>query len=93
MSETIEVAYLPVWRRYRTMFQEAALTDAQKGKLLGYMMDYQFDGQEPQGVPRSLVMAWAFIKKDMDDARVKYEVAVRNGRKGGRPKKSNQKAK
>ena len=87
MDEVIEVAYLPIWRRYAKLFRDNGLTDMQKGKLLGFMMDYQFEGIEPENLPRSLGFAWPYIKKDLDDARRQYETSVKNGRKGGRPRK------
>ncbi len=87
MNENVEVAYLPIWRRYADHFRQNGLSDSQKGKLLGFMMDYQFEGKEPETVPRALTFAWPYIKKDLDDARRQYETSVRNGRKGGRPKK------
>ena len=87
MQETIEVTYFPIWRRYAALFRDTGLTDAQKGKLLGFMMAYQFEGTEPETVPRSLAFAWPYLKKDLDDARRPYETSVRNGKKGGRPKK------
>ena len=93
MNDTIEVAYFPLWRRYAQMFRETGLTDSQMGKLLGMMMDYQFEGKEPETVPRALAFAWPYLKKDLDDARRQYETSVRNGKKGGRPKKkSNEEA-
>lgn len=90
MQEKIEIPYLPVWRRYAQLFRDTGLTDTQKGKLLGFMMDYQFEGIEPETVPKALAFAWPYLQKDLDDARRQYETNVRNGRKGGRPKKSSE---
>lgn len=86
MEERIDVKYLPLWSRYLEMFDDAGLTDAQLGRLIRMMMEYQFRGQEPETVPKALRTAWAFVRKDLDDARIHYEVSVRNGRKGGRKK-------
>lgn len=87
MQDTVEVAYFPIWRRYAQLFRDTGLSDAQKGKLLGFMMEYQFEGVEPETVPKALAFAWPYLKKDLDDARRQYETSVRNGKKGGRPKK------
>ena len=84
--DEIHVSYFPFWDRYLQMFREAELTKVQSGTLLWMMMEYQFEGKEPQTVPKALRMAWTFIRKDLDDARRNYEVRVQNGRKGGRKK-------
>ena len=83
----IDVAFFPFWKRYLNMFRESELTKFQSGLLLWMMMEYQFEGKEPENVPKSLKLAWSFLRKDLDDARVQYETRVQNGRKGGRPKK------
>ena len=83
----IDVAFFPFWKRYLNMFRESELTKFQSGRLLWMMMEYQFEGKEPENVPKSLKLAWSFLRKDLDDARVQYETRVQNGRKGGRPKK------
>lgn len=88
MEQRIEVAYFPIWKRYLDMFRDAQLTDSQLGKLMLIMMAYQFDGVEPTEVPRALRVVWVFLRKDLDDARHRYEVSVQNGRKGGRKKKT-----
>ena len=86
MEERIDIKYLPLWRRYLEMFDDAGLTNVQLGQLIRMMMEYQFRGNEPETVPKVLRTAWAFVRKDLDDARIHYEVSVRNGRKGGRKK-------
>ena len=50
-------------------------------------MEYQFENKMPEKVPKALKMAWTYLRKDLDDARRHYETSVKNGRKGGRPKK------
>jgi hypothetical protein len=88
MEQQVHVTYLPMWERYFPMFEEAELTDAQMGKLLWMMARYQFEGKEPETVPKALKIIWMFIRKDLDDARRRYEASVQNGKKGGRGKKT-----
>ena len=80
------VKYFPFWIRYLQMFRDCGLTKSQSGQLLWMMMEYQFEGKEPEVVPKTLKTAWAWIRKDLDDARKHYEVRIQNGRKGGRKK-------
>ena len=87
MQEQIEVSYFPFWKRYAEMIKETQLTDAQLGKLIRMMIDYQFRGELPEKVPMAMRGIWLFIRKDLDDARRKYESCVCNGKKGGRKKK------
>ena len=87
----IEVAFFPFWKRYLNMFRESELTKLQSGHLLWMMMEYQFEGKEPENVPKALKLAWSFLRKDLDDARIQYETRIQNGRKGGRPKKQQSK--
>lgn len=89
----IPVKYFPMWERYLQMLEDAELSDPQMGKLMWIMMRYQFRGQVPETVPKGLRTIWNFIRKDLDDARRFYETSVKNGRKGGRPKKSSAVAK
>lgn len=93
MNEMITVPYLPMWRRYVEVFEDAQLTNAQIGKLTRMMMEYQFRGKEPEQVPRALGVLWNFVKKDLDDSRRQYMNCVLNGKKGGRPGKNQRKPK
>lgn len=83
----IEVDYFPVWRRYPNLFRRAKLTKTQIADLFLAMMDYQFEGIEPEEFDTSLQVLWAVIQQDLDFARNRYETSVINGRKGGRKKK------
>ena len=87
METEIDVKYFPTWKRYLQMFRESGFTKLQLGCLWLMMMEYQFENKEPETVPKALRLAWTFIRKDLDDARLHYETSVKNGRKGGRPKK------
>lgn len=85
----IEVEFFPMWRRYLPQIREVALTDKQLGTLVRTMMEYQFEGKEPEGLPVQLRFIWTFMRNDLDCARKRYEAQVLNGRKGGRKKKNN----
>ena len=76
--------YMPIWGRYVDMFLE--LSDKKAGMLVRAMVDYFFNDVEPE-LPGELVGYWVFLKYDLNYARERYETKVRNGRKGGRPKK------
>ena len=84
--DEIGVKYFPFWIRYLQMFRDAELTKLQAGTLLWMMMEYQFEGKEPEVVPKTLKTAWAWVRNDLDDARKHYEARIQNGRKGGRKK-------
>ena len=77
-------------------FREAinALPQEYQLKTLQYLMDYAFDGTEPEenGVEKALFLSF---KPQIDASQKRYQTVVANGQKGGRPKKkiSNKKAK
>lgn len=83
----IDVTYLPVWNRYLELFREGALDNEALGALFRAMMEYQFEGTEPEDLSGTAKVYWLFIRKDLDHARQKYEASVNNGKKGGRKKK------
>lgn len=82
--ENIEVEYLPFWRRYLEQIEGADLSDQDLGMLTRAMMNYQFRGEEPQGLSTSVKIFWSFVRSDLDHARQRYENSVINGRKRGR---------
>lgn len=86
-QNSVHVKYFPTWERYLETFRETEMTDHQLGWLWRAMMEYQFENKVPEKVPAKLKLAWTYIRKDLDDARVHYEARVQNGRKGGRKKK------
>ena len=85
--------YIPMWGRYLTMFRNAGLNDVQLGHLMRAMMEYHFEAKEPMDLEDKLEVFWMFIREDLDRAKLKYDQAVENGRKGGRPKKTQAKPK
>ena len=85
--------YIPMWGRYLTMFRNAGLNDVQLGHLMRAMMEYHFEDKEPMDLEDKLEVFWMFIREDLDRAKLKYDQAVENGRKGGRPKKTQAKPK
>lgn len=82
----IHVDYFPTWRRYLQLFREGELSNEALGALYYAMMEYQFEGTQPERLPTEAKVYWLFIQKDLDHARQKYETSVLNGRKGGRKK-------
>lgn len=44
----IDMEYLPIWRRYLDWFQISKLSHKALGELLIAMMQYQFEGKEPE---------------------------------------------
>ena len=86
--EAITVSYLPIWNRYLDMFEKSKLTEAQVGTLVLAMMNYQFRDEEPEGMDPVLQAFWNFIVQDLQRAKVQYLNSVKNGKKGGRPRKN-----
>ena len=70
------------------------LTNEQKGILLDAIYAYAADGTVPtdESAPQPVLVAFAFIREDIDSARQKSEARIEqnriNGRKGGRPRKN-----
>lgn len=77
-----KVAYLPLWARYLELFRSTKMTNAQIGSMIVAMMEYQFEGKDPEKLSKILLGYWQFIRKDLDDARKKYMQSVNNGKKG-----------
>ena len=75
-------------------FREAinALPQEYQLKTLQYLMDYAFDGIEPEenGVEKALFLSF---KPQIDAAQKRYEANIKNGKKGGEAKSENQKLK
>ena len=64
-----------------------ALTDEEKGRLLLAMVRYAQDGEEPQ-LSGSERILWPVFRADIDREREISQTLAENGRKGGRPRKS-----
>ena len=45
----IEVEYFPVWRRYLPLVRNAGLAKLELADLFIAMMEYQFEGKDPEG--------------------------------------------
>ena len=87
--KTNNMSFVAVWERYYPKFRTKwKLGDAQLGKLVYAMMEYQFYGMEPEKLSEKLTYVWEAIVEDLDRARVRYNAAVENGKKGGRPRKN-----
>ena len=69
----------------------STLSDEELGKLLRAIFNYEVDGKI-QKLNNTLLMAFNFIKKDLDYGKEKYDKTCErnriNGAKGGRPKDS-----
>lgn len=83
----IDVSYMPVWRRYLDDIREAEMDMLSLGELHYAMMEYYFEGKLPTNLKGDARAFWIVFRKDLDYARKRYEAAVLNGKKGGRPKK------
>ena len=79
--------YAPLWVRYRPMLKDR-LSNAQLGKLTMAILDYQAEGIEPEDLDSVVSVFWMFIREDLIRAQLKYDQAVENGKKGGRPRKN-----
>lgn len=86
--DKIKVEYFPFWRKYMPQLREAGLSKWELGTLLTVMIDYQFEGKKPRRLNRRLKVIWSVVRPDLDYARERYEASVRNGKKGGRKKKT-----
>ena len=89
--ESKRLDYIPLWLRYLPKFERHKMTDAQLGALVRAMMEYQLYGTEPTELDQVTMVFWDFIREDLDRAQLKYEQAVENGKKGGRPKSNPEK--
>ena len=78
----------PCYLDYKKPLEQ--LTDAECGKLLRAMFEYEEVGSLPD-FTGALAMAFSFIRSQMDRDRAAYEAKCKknteNGAKGGRPSK------
>ena len=75
--------FLKVFEDMRQLFEP--YTDDERGRLFTAMMDYCFDGVEPQfgGNERFI---WPVLRRHINQCAEKAETLRENARKGGRPK-------
>ena len=85
--ENKQMDYSPLWNRYLPMFEDAELTEQQVGALILAMMRFQARGEMPVNLDPMCKVFWSVIHEDLKRARQKYDTAVANGKKGGRPRK------
>lgn len=85
--ENKQMDYSPLWNRYLPMFEDAELTEQQVGALTLAMMRFQARGEMPVNLDPMCKVFWSVIHEDLKRARLKYDTAVANGKKGGRPRK------
>ena len=83
-----EMDYSPLWNRYLPMFEDAELSETQVGALTMAILKFQARGEKPANLDPVCKALWAVIHQDLLRARLKYDTAVKNGKKGGRPPKA-----
>lgn len=83
--------YIPLWLRYLPKFEKNNLSNAQLGALVRAMMEYKLYGTEPTNLDKATMVFWSFVQDDIERAQLKYDQAVENGKKGGRPKSNPEK--
>jgi len=69
----------------------AMLSDEQFGRLMRAIFQRETTGKVSIELDAMSQMALGFISGDLDRARRKYESSIENGKKGGRPRKSESK--
>ena len=71
----------------------ALLSDGERGRLLMALLDYSENGKEPE-LEGAALMAYSFIRAQMDRDAVKYAETVKKrseaGKQGGRPPKTSE---
>ena len=58
-------------------------------ELYNTILQYSLEGIEPENLSNIASAMFTLIKPNIDSSQKKYEASVKNGRKGGRPKKPN----
>lgn len=64
------------------------LADEDRLKLYDAMMDYAFSGKEPEGLSPLLNGYFSLLRPNLDSSLRHYAAAAENGKRGGRPRKS-----
>lgn len=79
-----KAAYIKLWLDYRDYFE--TLSDAEVGRLVRAMLDYELDGATPKFSGSERVL-WPVMRRNIDIDHEFLEKQSKNGSKGGRPKK------
>jgi DnaD/phage-associated family protein len=79
-----KTAYIKLWLDYRCYFE--TLSDAEVGRLVRAMLDYELDGATPKFSGSERVL-WPVIRRNIDIDHEFLEKQAKNGSKGGRPRK------
>lgn len=81
----MDKAYIKLWLDYRCYFE--TLSDAEVGRLVRAMLDYEIDGAAPEFSGSERIL-WPVMRRNLDIDHEFLEKQSKNGAKGGRPKKS-----
>lgn len=79
-----KTAYIKLWLDYRCYFE--TLSDAEVGRLVRAMLDYELDGATPKFSGSERVL-WPVMQRNIDIDHEFLEKQAKNGSKGGRPRK------
>ena len=79
-----KTAYIKLWLDYRCYFE--TLSDAEVGRLVRAMLDYELDGATPKFSGSERVL-WPVMRRNIDIDHEFLEKQSKNGSKGGRPRK------
>lgn len=79
-----KTAYIKLWLDYRCYFE--TLSDAEVGRLVRAMLDYELDGATPKFSGSERVL-WPVMRRNIDIDHEFFEKQAKNGSKGGRPRK------
>lgn len=81
----MDKAYIKLWLDYRCYFE--TLSDAEVGRLVRAMLDYEIDGAAPEFSGSERIL-WPVMRRNLDIDHGFLEKQSKNGSKGGRPKKA-----
>lgn len=79
-----KTSYIKLWLDYRCYFE--TLSDAEVGRLVRAMLDYELDGATPKFSGSERVL-WPVMRRNIDIDHEFLEKQAKNGSKGGRPRK------
>ena len=84
--DDIEMGFVILPTYYEAIRQ---LPDGERLMIYDALMAYGLDGVLPDGLPPMLNIIFTLIKPNIDSSIRRYRASVENGRKGGRPARSN----